>query len=524
VVPFPFEQKGFKAQGKKMTHTEQDSRLDILNTLLTTPHRKLDKVHPVHEAMIKRDPLFYARLGAWYTATGDIRDHKEMFVIQLCQSEVEGHRDVGLAMLREMPPYQVARVVDFIHGRKKTKTITEEIGVGRNKRKQTRKVIEEFGLFKNIPRSMKTEVVRYLREREADNSWFDSCVMQARKYLKRLYAVLHIEPSERAQKILFDGEPPTDSSLAAVKALNKCETAADQARVIIEKKIPYRVASTVVTAMTPTVVLALVEVMTPQELINNLGSLKARGAFDNPKLKEVISEKLEKAKTNKRVAALKATKAGLESGMSSDIQKQLEDVADTKLKSKGRITRPTALLIDKSGSMAVAIDLGKKIASMVSAIMDADLFVYAFDEMAYPIVANGEDVASWDKAFKYITSGGRTSCGAPIEFLRRNKQRVEQIVMVGDEGENTSPMFLTSLQNYQREMDVEVQCVFVKCGHHASSQLEGMCQRNNIPYTAWDFNGDYYSIPELIPFLTQQSRLDLLMEIMAYPLPERKTA
>jgi hypothetical protein len=105
--------------------------------------------------------------------------------------------------------------------------------------------------------------------------------------------------------------------------------------------------------------------------------------------------------------------------------------------------------------------------------------------------------------------------------LRRNNQFVEQIIMVGDEGENQSPRFLGTLQKYQEEFGTEVHVVFVKCGRH-TKLLEGFCDRNNISYDAWEFNGDYYSIPELIPFLTQQSKLDLLMEIMSYPLPERK--
>ena len=46
---------------------------------------------------------------------------------------------------------------------------------------------------------------------------------------------------------------------------------------IVEHAIPYRVAATVIKQMTPTVLLALIERMSPQELINNLGLLQARG-------------------------------------------------------------------------------------------------------------------------------------------------------------------------------------------------------------------------------------------------------
>lgn len=109
------------AKAKNNLTAEQDLRLKLLNTLLTTPHRKLAEVQPVHAAMATSDPRFYVRLAAWYADRGDVRDHKEMFVINLVLSDFEGHRDVGLAMLRELPPYEVVRVLDFINGRKKTR-------------------------------------------------------------------------------------------------------------------------------------------------------------------------------------------------------------------------------------------------------------------------------------------------------------------------------------------------------------------------------------------------------------------
>ena len=498
--------------------SEQDRRLDILNTLLTTPHRDLGSIWNVHSKMLASDPLFYGRLAAWYFVNGEVRDHKEMFIVNLVLSNFAGHRDVGLAMLRELPPYQVQRVIDFIHGRKKTSVLKD------SKTKEEVSITEDFGLFKNVPRSVKTEVTRYLRDREADSDWFDSTALIARKSLKRLYAVLHIQPSERAQNILFEENPPKGSKMAAVKALRQAKDATDQARAIIEHKIPYRIASTVVSAMTPTVLLALIEVMSDQELINNMGSLRRRGVMDNEDLKQLVSKRLESAQTGKRVAALKSIKAAQASGVADDLQKQLEKVADTQVKAKGRIKRPTALLIDKSGSMSQAIEVGKRIASLTSAIMDAPLYVYAFDSIAYPVSAPASnELADWEKAFAGISAGGCTSCGVAIEMLRRNKQVVEQIIMVTDEGENSSPPFLTTLKNYQQEFNVQTHVIFVKVGSSYDT-LEGLCARNGVSYDAHTFNGDYYSLPNLIQYLTRPSRLDLLLEIMSYPLPERKAA
>src|SRR3954462_10460064 len=113
--------RGAAAAAAATPTAEQDVRLRLLNTLLTTPHRKLDEVWPVHADMVAADPRFYVRLAAWYADYGDVRDHKEMFVATLSLSDFPGHRDVGLALLRQLPPYQVGRVLDFVHGRKTTR-------------------------------------------------------------------------------------------------------------------------------------------------------------------------------------------------------------------------------------------------------------------------------------------------------------------------------------------------------------------------------------------------------------------
>jgi len=55
----------------------------VLNTLLTTPHRRLDLVHPGHQELVAKDPRFYVHLAAWYFEKGEVRDHKEMFIVTL---------------------------------------------------------------------------------------------------------------------------------------------------------------------------------------------------------------------------------------------------------------------------------------------------------------------------------------------------------------------------------------------------------------------------------------------------------
>jgi hypothetical protein len=543
---------------------EQDLRLQILNTLLTTPHRKLDEVWPVHKEMVRQDPRFYVRLAAWYFDHGDVRDHKEMFAVTLILSDFPGHRDVGLAMLRQLPPYQVVRVLDFINGRKttrKTRIVRNQMAKSapnaRPKRRgalkralqqvfgrpaepavevastgaveakapaQFKTTTESFGLFRNPPRSLRTEISRYVREREADSDWFDGTVLVARKAMKRLYALNHIKPADRAQRILFDEDPPRDSRLFALRVLSQATTPAEQAQAIIDNAIPYRVASTIVKQMTPTVLLALIERMSPQELINNIASLTKRGAMENADLKALIEQKLEQAQTADRVSAFKATRAiDATPNVSTEMKAKLEKIADTQVKAKGRIQRPTALLIDKSGSMSLAIELGKRIGAMISAVCERELYVYAFDTLAYPIERGGDDIASWERALVGITAGGATSIGVSIEAMRLKGQYVEQIILVTDEGENRGPHFVPTLQKYRIDLKADPNVCIVRVPR-STSGIETQCRSAGMNVDVLQFGGDYYALPNLIPLLSKPSKLELLMEILDYPLPARKCA
>jgi hypothetical protein len=508
-----------------MTINEQDLRLNILNTLLTTPHRKLDEVWAGHQEMVRQDPRFYVHLAAWYHDKGEVRDHKEMFIINLVLSDFPGHRDAGLALLRALPPYEVARVVDFIHGRKTTRKVRPDSKPGKEKPEapavQTR--VEEFGLFRNPPRALRTEITRYLREREGDADWFDSSVLIARKAIKRLYALLHIAPGERAQKILFEENPPPESRLFALRELARATSPAEQARAVVEHRIPFRVATTVIREMTPEVVHALIDSMTPQELINNLGALKRRGALDNADLKSALDAKLAAARTDGRVSAYKAQVAAEAAGATGALAQALDAVTEARVKARGTIKRPTALLLDKSGSMHEALEIGRQLGAMISAVCTADLFTYAFDSAAHRVEPAGPTLADWEKALVKVHAGGSTSCGVALEALRRQRQRVEQIVLVTDEGENQEPRFKNAYADYARELLVRPEVVIVKLGE-ATDTVERSCKELGLAAQVFSFRGDYYALPNVLPLLMQPSQMELLMEILDYPLPRRKAS
>ncbi len=471
---------------------ETDFRLEILNSLLTTPHRDLKEVAGLHNDFRELDPRFYGHLAVWYQAEGSVRDHKEVFVANLLASSLPEHREAGFVLLQKLAPYQVARVVACMK--------------------------QHCG---RVPRSARSAVVEYLRQRESSDARFDRAALRAHKALKGLYAGLHIRPSARADAVLFKKQAPQDSLAAVVKALASAPTPLAQAEIIVAHQLPYPIAVGALRAITPTVLIALISVMTPSEVINHLKALKARGAFDHPEVKALIEVRLAQAAEDQRVSAFKAKIAARSVALDSSTVTALDQVTERQIKARGRITRPTALLVDKSGSMECAIEVGKQIAAMICGVSEQAPVVYAFDDAPYEVTADGSDLAAWERAFTGLRAFGSTCLGAPLTAMRRMGQRVEQIIVVTDEGENVAPYFVDAYRAYAQALAVTPHVVLVKVGQ-AYDFTEQALSRANVAFDTFTFQGDYYSLPNLLPILSRPSRLDLLLDIMATPLPRRR--
>jgi hypothetical protein len=470
--------------------TEIDVRIQILNSFLTTPHGKLADLAPLHLSALEGDPLFYGHLAAWYAGRGEVRDHKVLFAAHLLTSEFPELREAGWVLLQKLPPHMVAAALD--HAKR---------AIGKT------------------PRVLKSAVTSYLRTLEASAERFDRAALRGKQDLKHLYASLRIAPAPRAQAILFDEQPPEGSPLRALKALAQATDPAEQARVIVEQRIPYTVAAGAIRTLTPSVLAALIDVMTPQEAINHLASLKKRGAFDSPEVKALIEAKIKAAETDKRVSTLKATRALAHVALDESTEALLTEVTDKRVANIAHIARPTVLLVDKSSSMTQAIDVAKEVAALVSAVC-ASFRVLTFDTEAFEVQADGIERSAWERAFRMVRANGSTSIGAPLAKLARERHYVEQVVVITDMGENSAPLFHEAYAQYVRELGVGPQVTIVGVGGRDERFL-GQLREQGIPHTVWEFGGDFYSLPNLLPLLALPSRAELVEQVMAVALPAR---
>jgi hypothetical protein len=470
--------------------TELDVRIQILNSFLTTPHGKLADLAPLHTAGLERDPLFYGHLAAWYAGCGEVRDHKVLFVAHLLTSDFPELREAGWMLLQKLPPHMVAAALDH-----------------------AKRVIGK------APRMLKSAIVSYLRALESNDERFDRAALRGKRDLKHLYASLRIAPAPRAQRVLFEEQPPLGSPLLALKQLAQATEPAEQARMIVEQRIPYPIAAGAIKMLTPTVLVALIDVMTPQEAINHLAALKRRGAFEHREVKALVEGKLKAAERDTRVSTLKATRALASVALDESTEALLTEVTDKRVANITRIARPTALFVDKSGSMTQAIEVAKEVAALVSAVC-TDFRVLVFDSEAFEVVAQGAERSAWERAFRMVKADGSTSIGAPLAKLARERHYVEQVVIVTDMGENAAPLFHDAYAQYARELGVAPNVTIVAVGG-SNQRFLSRLREQAIPLTVWEFKGDHYSLPNLLPLLALPSRAELVEQVMEVALPSR---
>jgi hypothetical protein len=470
---------------------ETSARQQLLDSFLTASHGDLAGLTSQHSRALDKDAALYLPLSRWYEKYGTLRDHHELFPAHLLSSPEEDFRHHGQVLVQKLRPYQLARVVRY----------------------------SKEQLHKST-RSLRSAVQFYLRRREADELWFDECVLRDRRSMRYLYSTLHLPPGERAQKVLFEEDPPADSRLLVVRQLQRLQhDPAAQAELIRRHRIQFTTALGASGPLRPVLLEALVEVMTPQQLMNHLGFLQKRGALGKSKIRSLVKEKLEAGKVESRVHDSKGLR--LIGSLSDDpeLLQQVIEMSQHRLRQRGRLTRPTLMLVDKSGSMEECIGLGKMLGCLCSTIAEAPLWVEAFDGASFTITAKGSQYLDWEQAFRHIRADGCTSLGAPLRKMARCEY--EQIVLISDGEENTDPYFIPQLQAYERARGRRVEVFWIKVGGGAH-EFEQQLTRAKVICKIFPFRGDYYNLPNLVAMLCQeQATTDssgLLDQILATPI------
>jgi hypothetical protein len=580
-----------RTRNAAQTESEASVQEQMFRSLLQTPHRKVDETLAVHQEQFERDPNFYGHLAIFAVLEGGcvVRDVNDVFTAIMLASPYPEHREAGYVMFQSLPPHQAARVAKYYTGwdeivkhhsydppmpkngefgvtyekAKYGKTHAkagqaiprETIKVGRGMemrgrlmaaKKIDRRTTEVWkdtyrvhhrGLGKrNFTGMLRSAARSFCRVREQDQSWMEAALIRNRNTFRTFYARTHTVPQNDENgwinRYLFRGEVQDGTRMGSLRKLAGEKDPTKQAQIIVDSKLPYTTVVSCLSNVTPTILVALVESMSAQELMQSLNSLKRRGAFDHPELKKLIEGKLKKAKTAKRVDALKGQKAAAAAADLDDETRQLvKDVSDTQLKRHGSIRARTAMFVDKSGSMEQAIELAKELgAAIAQACEEGNApITYMFDRMPTEIrwTARDGDItrkSSWDEKLKMFRANGGTAPATVVRALILNKVIVDQIVLITDEGENNVGEFANELKSYERQLGVLPNVVIVRVGtgYWVSDRMEKSLQRMHVPVDVMPCQRiDQVAIPNLIQLLSRKSVFELVQEILALPLPTR---
>lgn len=463
----------------------------IITELTRSPHGDLKQFLPVGSAAAKQESEFFAHLIAWNQKNGQIRDSKVALpVISLSEpafnSELAENSFAHLALL---DPRNLVRAVRF----------AKEIKTAGQGRKLTR-LIEA-----------------YLRAREANRGWWDRTVVQHRVSVKTLYALCHLKPSKIANEILFEGKYPKESIFEAVKNL-KNMTAQEAAGTIMERKIPFLIAVGALgqRAKETDLVLALIERMSPTELVTNTKMLERLGVKTSPALRAAYEDGLKRAAESTKTT-FKATRA-VEAVEDKSLKEKLKATQEKQIKKLGGIDGNWLVLGDKSGSMQTAIDTARMIAATLAKMVKGEVHLIFFDTMPRYINATGKTYDDLLAETKRVDANGGTSIGCGVRYIFEKDINVDGIAIVSDGGENNPPAFADMYRRYSEAIQKEPP-VYLYVLPGEANVLGPLMERAGIEFQEFDLRKgiDYYALPNLVQTMNAR-RYGLVDQIMDAPL------
>jgi hypothetical protein len=356
--------------------------------------------------------------------------------------------------------------------------------------------------------------------------------VQHRQSLKFLYARTKAPCGEYASMVLFGRvgsrgvqpvtkcSPPKGSifwDIANLKHMDPVEAAGT----IMGRKIPFLIAIGALgeKSKNPILIQALIEQMSPAELMNNTKMLERMGLRDHPNLRAAYDKAITKAAKSKSSASFKASVAA-EQVDDPILKARLQEVQEKQIQQNASIEGDWLVLADKSGSMQSAIEASRHVAGALAKMVKGKVYLMFFDTSVVAIDVTGMSYEEISAKTRTITAGGGTSIGAGLMCSMERNIRVDGIAILSDGGENASPYFHEVYPRYCKKMDADPAVYFYRMGGRSVDCFSVFMERAKIQVTTFDLakhGVDYYALPAIAKTM-RVGRYSLVDEIMNTPL------
>lgn len=507
----------------------------LLALLARTPHGNLkvycaDGIKAAHN-----DPDFFHHVVAYNHLKGSVRDAKVGLPIVALKALYEVNDGIGptahevflenaLAHLADLRPREFLRAI-------------------------------EFGWDIGAPiRMLKRLTIRYLRDLEADEQDWTRTTLFHRNTLRRLYALMHVPVQvEGGEAVVFGktrrGAPRLFKGNSVFEVVRTLQTLSpiEIAGMIARHRLPFLIARDAAGAKAkePDVVLALMNRMSPTELVSNMKWLKRCGVATVPALRSGLEAALGAAGTakamqrTKRGAVLKATKAAEVLGDDEVLSGKLRVLQEKQIQvALPSIEGNWLVLADKSGSMEHAMEIAKVVASTIARAVTGNVYLVFFDESPRFYDVTGKSLEDIKTITQTLTAAGGTSIGCGVDYLRQRGLAVDGIAIVSDGCENTGIGFAWAYGEYAKAFDVAPMVYLYRVEPHfppdvlekyGRSLVESEARRQLAAFREHATLGkieieefvltdetDYYAVPNLVAQMKVR-RWELLDQILAVP-------
>jgi hypothetical protein len=510
------------------------SRQQVFSQLIKSPHGNLNEYLQVGLQAAKEDPDFYAHLVAWNAQKGEIRDAKSaLALIALTNPTTPEYVDNAFAVLASLSVRDLIKALRWVEGKP---VIQKATGKFQGKAvKVTSEIPSQFPKAKLNKRALKRFIGQYLSNLEANRAEWDRVALQNKQALKYLYRKYRVIPSKRANGVLFgpsakrpDNPGIPQGSIFEKLPLLKTMDATQAAGTIMAGKVPFLTAGAALHGKIkdPVVIQALIDRMSPAELLNNTKMLEKWGLKENAALRATYEKALEKAKTSKKAtASLKADKAA--SVVTDEkLKAKLTAVSEAKIDQK-QIKGNWLVLADKSGSMETSIAVAREVAAILARYAEKVYLVF-FDTQPTRYEVTGKTLNEIKTMTAGIRAVGGTSLGVGLNYARVNSLEVDGIAVVTDGGENSAPWFYQELPKLNAALGKDLPVYYYRV-RPLNESMNRLIERETFPelmtaasldfqtFTIDSQNVDYYSLPNLVQSM-RVNKYSMMDEIMDTPL------
>lgn len=478
------------------------TRNKIITELSRSAHGELKEYIPVAQAATRQEPEFMAHLISWDRTNGQIRDAKVALpIVSLAVPEFPAELvENSLAHLTLLNPRELLKAYHFALDLK----------------------------LPNRMRLMRRLIEAYLRSKESNAPRFERLALTHRQVLKSLYRLVRIKPADAVRPFLGSraegvksGPPvpyPHGSLFEAVAQL-KDMSLVEAAGTIMERKIPFLVAMGALgkRAKEPDLLLALLERMTPNEVINNTKMLEKAGVKSNPALRGAFDAALARA-SDSTSNLLKATTAA-EAVEDEELKEKLRGVQEKQIQKLGGIEGNWLVLGDRSGSMKISIEIAKEVAGTLAKMVKGKVWLVFFDTTPQTIDVTGMALDAIKNATRFINPGGGTSIGCGLQRMLDEKQEVDGIAVVSDAAENSAPLFTNVYRKYCETFGKQIPVYLYRTFggvSYSDRDLAASMKSEGFDLQEFDLRGskvDYYSLGNTVATM-RASRYSLVDEIM----------